>query len=291
MTGLVGRGPELGALSAAVDAALAGTVQVALITGEPGIGKTRLGESLADVAASRGVEVLWSVCSGRAAPAFWPWAQALRSHVDNVGGARLAAELGDGAAELATILPELRQRLPALPEPDRAEGAAARYRTFAAVTRFLVRAASNQPLAVILDDLHEADRASLRLLEFVVREARSAPIVIAATYRSTPTPDRRPLNRVVAELLRHRSTTLVTLTGLSPAQVGDLVAEAHDGTPWPPRRSRPSTGAPVATRSSCSSSCACSPTRAVWATRECPSTAASRCRRACGPSCSGDSAS
>ena len=144
VTGLVGRGPELGALRAAVDAALAGTVQVALITGEPGIGKTRLAEAFAEVAAGKGVEVLWSVCGGRTAPAFWPWSQALRVHVDNVGSARLAAELGDGAAELATILPELRQRLPALPEPRPAEGAAARYRTFAAVTRFLM-AAGCQP--------------------------------------------------------------------------------------------------------------------------------------------------
>ena len=84
---LVGRGPLLAGLRAALDAALAGHGSLVLITGEPGIGKTALVTAFADEAAARGVRVAWSRCAeGEGVPAFWPWTQVLRATGGLPGG-------------------------------------------------------------------------------------------------------------------------------------------------------------------------------------------------------------
>ena len=230
MAALVGRRTELAALRAALGATRRATTQVALISGEPGIGKTRLAEELSACATTQGAEVLWSTAGGPGAPAFWPWSRALRDHVERVDPVLLAAELGTGAAEVASLVPELRARLPALPAADAAPGEGSRFPMFDAVTRFLVAAASHRPIVVVLEDLHEVDAGSLRLLEFVGREARGAPLLVVATYRAGAAGADRVLDRTVGELAR--SATVVHLSGLTAPEVGALVASV-DGTPAP----------------------------------------------------------
>ncbi|MGH9116308.1 MAG: helix-turn-helix transcriptional regulator [Acidimicrobiales bacterium] len=226
MATLVGRGPELARLRALVDAAGRSETQVVLIAGEPGIGKTRLAQELALDAATGGFEVLWAGGGGPDGPAFWPWSQALRAHIDQLSPARLAAELGTEAAEIACVLPELGRRLPALSPMQDETGDHARFRIFDAVTRFLVAASATQPLAIVIDDLHDADPASRRLLEFVGREARRAPILIVTTLRPVGgSTDRRTLAPMVAELLRQPGASLIELAGLSPTEVGTLATE------------------------------------------------------------------
>ena len=211
----------------AIDAARQPATQVALIGGEPGIGKTRLVEELASLATDQGVEVLWSTAGGRDAPAFWPWSQALRSHLERVESVRLAAELGMGAAEVASLVPELRARLPALAVPTPEARDESRFLMFDAVTRFLVAAATHQPLAIVFDDLHDADRGSLRLLEFVARESRGAPLLLVATYRAPSTGSDPALGQTVAELARRPGATVIELNGLTAAEVGALVASVQ----------------------------------------------------------------
>jgi DNA-binding CsgD family transcriptional regulator len=230
---LVGRRTELAALCAALEGVRPATTQVVLVSGEPGIGKTRLAEELTARATARGAEVLWATGGGPGAPAFWPWARALRDHVERVDPVLLAAELGTGAVEVATLVPELRARLPALPPVAAGTTGGSRFPLFDAVTRFLVAAAGRRPLAVVLDDLHEADAGSLRLLEFVSREARGAPLLLVATYRAGPAGADPVLDRTVGELARHPDATLVELSGLTAPEVGALVA-AVEGSEAPP---------------------------------------------------------
>lgn len=229
---MVGRRTELAALCAALEGARPATTQVMLVSGEPGIGKTRLAEELSARAAARGTEVLWATAGGPGAPAFWPWARALRDHIERVDPVLLAAELGTGAVEVAALIPELRTRLPALPPAPAGTAGGSRFPMFDAVTRFLVAAARRRPLAVVLDDLHEADAGSLRLLEFVSREARGAPLLLVATYRPGPAGACRALDRTVGELARHPEATLVELPGLTAPEVSTLVA-AVDGAEAP----------------------------------------------------------
>jgi len=99
-------------------AARAGQGSVALLVGDPGIGKTRTAEELAARARETGAIVRWGHCfEGEGAPAFWPWVQVLRSHVHERAAQTLARELGRDAAVIAQIIPEVRERLPRLPAP------------------------------------------------------------------------------------------------------------------------------------------------------------------------------
>src|SRR6266511_6106670 len=130
-TPFVGREAELAALTADLDAALAGRGGVVLLAGEPGIGKTRLAEELAAQASARGALVLWGRCwEGEGAPAFWPWIQIVRAYVDGSEPAALRQDMGAGAADIAQLVPALRERLPGLPMPPPTEPEAARFRLF-----------------------------------------------------------------------------------------------------------------------------------------------------------------
>src|SRR5215467_9642128 len=154
----VGRVAEQEALAAHVAAAQQGRGCVMLVSGEPGVGKTRLvEEAVAHVAPGR---VLWGRCHEiEGAPAFWPWIQVLRAYVRATPGERLRHELGDDVATLARLMPAIRTRWPdaAIPGDETLNPEAARFRLFHAVTMFLRTIASHDLLVVVLDDLHWAD--------------------------------------------------------------------------------------------------------------------------------------
>src|SRR5262245_1798314 len=152
----VGREAELGTLMAGLDGALAGRGGLILVTGEPGIGKSRLAEELISRARARGARVLVGRCwEAGGAPAYWPWVQALRAYVREADGDALRAQLGGGAAVVAQLVTELRERLPDLPEPPAAESDVARFRLFDAVAEFLRSASESRPLVLVLDDRSE----------------------------------------------------------------------------------------------------------------------------------------
>ena len=127
----VGRDRELAVLSQTLEDALAGRGRVILLAGEPGIGKSRLAAELAARARGRGAKVLVGRCwEAGGAPAYWPWVQSLRAYVREAQLDALRAELGAGAADLAQIVPEVRERLPDLPAPPSADSEAARFPLF-----------------------------------------------------------------------------------------------------------------------------------------------------------------
>ena len=155
----VGRERELAALLGALDDALSGRGRLVVVGGEPGIGKSRLAEELASRAADSGAEVLWGRCwEAGGAPPYWPWVQALRSCVRGRGPEQLRAELGTGAAEVAELVPDVRQQLPDLGVPSgRADPQQARFRLFDSIAGFLKNASRSRPLVLVLDDLNWAD--------------------------------------------------------------------------------------------------------------------------------------
>ena len=104
----VGRSRELAVLSAALRQAAAGDARLALVSGEPGIGKTELARAFAQAAAKDGALVLWgSAWEDGGAPPYWPWVQVLRSYARQAGAKALADAAGPQAAVLGQLLPEL----------------------------------------------------------------------------------------------------------------------------------------------------------------------------------------
>lgn len=197
---LVGRGPALAGLGAALDAALAGHGSLVLITGEPGIGKTALATRFAGEAAARGTRVAWSRCAeGPGAPAFWPWTQVLRTTGGLPGEEDHLAPPGTRATH----------------EP------ADRFRIFDRVTSQLAGAAAGSGLLAVLEDLHWSDPDSVELLEFAARQLAASRLLLVGSYREDEAADR--LRRVAA------AGAVIRLDGLDTAGVSQLMAQAAGG--------------------------------------------------------------
>src|SRR5215468_2071669 len=221
----VGRVGEREALAAHIAAAQQGRGCVILVSGEPGVGKTRLvEEAVARVAPGR---VLWGRCQEiEGAPAFWPWIQVLRAYVRATPGDRLRAELGDDVAELARLVPGIRTRCPdvAAPQEETLDAETARFRLFDAVAMFLRTIAATELLVLVLDDLHWADHESLLLLAFVARELREQRLLVLGTYRETELRQAAAAAGVLGDLAR--ASRRLELAGLTSEDVGQYVSAA-----------------------------------------------------------------
>jgi len=190
----VGREREMDELRAGFEDALSGRGRVLMLVGEPGIGKTRTAEELVTYARLRKAQVLWGRCyEGEGAPAYWPWVQAIRSYVHDRDPKVLLSEMGSGAADIAQIVSEVRDRLPGLPAPPSLDPEQARFRLFDGITTFLKNATKGEPLVLVLDDLHWADKPSLLLLQFLARELRGARLLVIGTYRDIELGRQHPL--------------------------------------------------------------------------------------------------
>jgi DNA-binding SARP family transcriptional activator len=221
----VGRVAELAELLDGLAQAFSGRGCLALLAGEPGIGKTRLAEELIAHARARGARVLvgrsWEAGG---APVYWPWVQAIRAHLRDDGDpASMRAKLGAAAEDIAQIVPELRELLPDLREPASLDPASARFRLFDSVSSLLLSVARERPLVVVLDDLHAADEASLLLLRFIARELGPARLLLVAAYRDIDPTIADPLKSTVADLVREPVTRRIQLTGLEAGDVAKYI--------------------------------------------------------------------
>ena len=222
---IVGRERELDEMKAALEDALAGRGRLLLLVGEPGIGKTRTAEELATYARVRGARVHWGRChEGEGAPAYWPWAQALRSYVRESDPVGLAWELGPAAAEVAQLVPEVRDRLGDVAEPTPLDPEQARFRLFDSISTFLGNASRSRPLVVILDDLHWADESSLLLLKFVARELSDSGLLIVGTYRDVELGRHHPLAGTLGELAEIEQTSRIALRGIDDEAIERFIA-------------------------------------------------------------------
>lgn len=215
----VGRDTELGVLSTLLMEADAGHGQVAVVSGEPGVGKTELARQAASLASGRGALVMWGRCGEEEGqPALWAWLQVLRTVRDGVGlppgphldplRALLGAEHGTGTTSR-----------PAPLVFGIAQG----------VTRLLSRLGENQCLLVVLDDVHAADPTSLELLRALAIDVPRLRLLVLMTHRNGPEATR--LTETLALLARHGTTTTVGLQGLDEAAVGQLLETRGEATP------------------------------------------------------------
>jgi DNA-binding SARP family transcriptional activator len=199
-TPMVGRSKEIGDLEARFRAAVDGSApQFLLITGEGGIGKTRLVAELAARVAARGGRCASGSGSElTGGPPFAAWSEVLRELVAQTA---LPPEGVTWAADIARLVPSVTTvwgRPPSVPSPA---PELERARLFEAIAELLAWSARDKPLLIILDDLHLADAASLAVLGFIGRRLHGLRVLVAGTRR--PLPPNADLEAVLEGMRRH----------------------------------------------------------------------------------------
>jgi tetratricopeptide (TPR) repeat protein len=223
----VGRQAELDTLLALLEMARHGHGGLALVAGEPGVGKTRLVQEIAN----RAVMQRWRVIYGRAtemegAPPYLPFVEALREYADACPIESLRAQLEQGASDVALMLPGIRQRLPEISTSAIPSGESARHILMASLREFLlaIARASDPGLLIILDDLHWADASTLLLVKDLARKVAGSHVLVIGTYRGAELDLTKTLRDLLAEASREGTGEHVALTPLSPADVSAFVA-------------------------------------------------------------------
>jgi predicted ATPase len=198
---------------------------LALLSGEPGVGKTRLAQELIGHAQRSGVTVLRGGCyEYEATTPYLPFVEALREWVHWQGPEQLRAQLGPTAAELAKLAPEIESKLGVLSPNAPLSPGEERLRLFDHAARFLQSLAAERGLLVFIDDLHWADQGTLSLLHYVLRRARNDRVLFLAAYREIELDRAHPLAAALVDWNRERLATHVALGRLSHADTAALAA-------------------------------------------------------------------
>jgi len=225
-TAYVGRVAERERLEELWGQAREGSLRLALIGGEAGVGKTRLSTHLALQAYGEGATVLYGRCDEDLGVPYQPWVQALRYFVAEAPQGVLRAHVERYGGDLVRLVPALRDRVPELPAARESDPETERYLLYAAVAGLLEGAGEQESRLLILDDLHWADSPTLSLLRHVVRAGSSIPVMVVGTYRDSDLSREHPLTALLADLHREQGVERIKLTGLGCEDVLALMEAA-----------------------------------------------------------------
>ena len=236
----VGRHAELAKLRTGLDVLRRGEGTSFLVCGEAGIGKTRLATQFSKEATAAGMSVVWGRCwEAGGAASYWPWVEVIHALV----GPSETVDLGSQGRFLAQLVPDIADRFgpDALIAPSPSDPESARFLMFDAVHALLRRSAERNPLAIVIDDLHVADRASLLLLAFLARRSTNLPLLFVATMRDGEADASDELFEPLADVARN--ATRIELRGLTTSDISrlleseveaegsnELAARIHDAT-------------------------------------------------------------
>jgi len=236
---LVGREEEIARMQRAFNQARTGQQRVIFICGEPGIGKTRLSREFTRWSEeTQQATVLWGYCyemSGLLP--YQPIADAISAHVRTCSSEQLRRLLGNTAVDLAKIAPEVRLKLPDLPQPEPLGPEIERRNLYSAVSHYFSALAAERPLMLILDDLQWADAATMQLLNFLtLQSAGSSPFhggdlsnkhnsvpLYLMLYRTGEVHEVHPLRGLLAALVRGNIGEELRLQRLNEEQVQKLL--------------------------------------------------------------------
>lgn len=224
----VGRAAELEKLRTLMPRAAGEGRRVALLAGEPGVGKSRLVREFAAEAAGEGALVLYGACDAAVRTPYGPFVEALDRLMRVTEVAELRAALG-GGGDLIRLIPDLPALVGDLPEPVEADPDTERHRLHVAVSDLLANVSRGRPILLVVEDGHWADAPTLLLMRHLARAAWSARLMLLATFRDTEADLPRELSETLADLRRSDDVVRMRLTGLSGAEVSDLVSRAAGG--------------------------------------------------------------
>ena len=200
----VGRAHERDTLATALKRTSEGERRVALVSGEAGIGKTRMCIELAAHAHDTGMLVLYGACDQDSTMPYGPWVELLCHYFDHATPTDLR-HLGD--ARVAQLAPLLRLARGGV-EPTLADDTTEPYALFAAVKSVIASLATQNPVLAVIDDLHWADRGALQLLRHVVSSLPAAALLVVGTYRDTQSEIGPDLTETLAALVERSGSTV-----------------------------------------------------------------------------------
>jgi class 3 adenylate cyclase/tetratricopeptide (TPR) repeat protein len=224
--GFVGRAEERERLRAIAAAVESGHRHLALISGEPGIGKTRLATHTALDLHSRGAAVLFGRSTEGLDPPHRAWTEALSHYVEGAPKAVIDRHVEQHGGDLSRLAPGLAERVPGLPAPKQTDAETERYLLRAAAVGLLREAATEQTVVIVLDDLQWADSQTLALLKHLVSSTEESEILVLATHRDSELTRGHPLNQLLGDLRREQGIDRIDLSGLRREDVGALMQAA-----------------------------------------------------------------
>ena len=224
--GMVGRLPESERLTALTGEVTRGERRLALLSGEPGIGKTRLATHAALTARAAGAVVLFGSCKEELVAPYGPWVEALSHLVEHAPDEVLSTHVERHGGELGRLVPALRARVPDAPTERVTDPETERYLFWGAVLGLLRDASRQDPLVLILDDLHWADKQTLLLLKHVLAQAHETRVLMIGTYRDSDLHRGHPLSTVLADLHREQGVERLAIGGLDQPEIAELMERA-----------------------------------------------------------------
>ncbi|MBO3749803.1 AAA family ATPase [Streptosporangiaceae bacterium NEAU-GS5] len=223
----VGRQEELASLTVEVTRATSGVPRFVMVGGEAGVGKSRLVEEAARVAAESGARILSGRCVevGSEGLPLTPIVEALRTLAKSATPEQLDRWLGPARGPLAHLLPSL--------DPSGGQGASHSSQLPELVLGLIERLSEDLPLMVVIEDLQWADQSTLGLLSYLVRTVQDTPVLMVATYRSDEIDRRHPLRAVLSGWERARQVRRVELGRFGRDEVAAQTAAilGHDADP------------------------------------------------------------
>jgi len=232
LTPLVGREDEREALKACLDKTRAGQGGVLFIGGEPGVGKTRLAEECLALGQERDMLTLVGHAYEERGEPFIVAVEIIEALMRVLPDPALRQVLGDSAAEVARLVPRLRDRFSDIPSPvELAPEQRQRY-LYNALLDFTRRLSNTVPCVILLDDLHWADESSMNLLEHIAPNISDLPLLYVVTYREVAADMGPPFRRAFANLGRLQNTSNISLKQLTFDDIATLLAKL--GRPDPP---------------------------------------------------------
>ena len=225
----IGREDVLTRLRGRFARAEAGTRQFVLLSGEPGIGKTRLAAVFAHDAHAAGANVLYGRSDTDSLVPYQPFIAAIEHYIAQRGHRDFARDLDLELRELSRLIPGLRQYMPTLlePPPVEMEPEMARFRMFDAVSRVFASIAKDRPAVLILDDLHWADTSTALLVRHTMQQLEGVRLLIIGTFRDVEACRSEDLAELLARLQPKPAFEQISLQGLDPGETAAFVAARH----------------------------------------------------------------
>ncbi len=225
----VGRAAELEKLRSLMPRAGGEGSRVGLIAGAPGVGKSRLVREFAIEAAGDGALVLYGSCDAAVSTPYGPVVEALDHLLRVTDVAELRTALGASGGEITRLVPELPALVGDLPTSAGADPDTERHRLHMAVAELLANISRSRPILLVVEDGHWADAPTLQLIRHLARAAWNARLMLLVTFRDTETELAPDLAEMLADLRRSENVLRMRLSGLSGAEVSDLVSRAAGG--------------------------------------------------------------